>query len=268
MERLQRIMARAGLASRRQAEQWILQGRVSVNGRRVRELGTRADAARDSIRVDGRLLRPAASRVYLAFHKPGGVLTTLRDDQGRPTVADYLRAGGHPPGVVPAGRLDYGASGLLLLTNDGEMVHRLTHPRHGVRKAYDVKLGGTPTEAQLERLRRGVRLEDGMTAPARVRVRKRLKRKAWVCVEIREGRNRQVRRMAEAVGHTMERLVRTRIGPIALGALAPGTLRPLSGEEVAALRRAVAVPHAPAGRDRVRTGRQGAVTVPRAPAAR
>lgn len=241
-------MARAGLASRRQAEQWILQGRVSVNGHRVRELGTQADAARDSIRVDGRLLRPAASSVYLAFHKPGGVLTAMRDAEGRPTVADYLRGGGHPPGVVPAGRLDYGTSGLLLLSNDGDLVHRLTHPRHGVRKAYEVKLSGTPTEAQLERLRRGVRLDDGMTAPARVRVRKRLKRKAWLCIELREGRNRQVRRMVEAVGHTVERLVRSRFGPIELGALAPGTLRPLSREEVAALRRAAALPHAPAAR--------------------
>lgn len=241
-------MARAGLASRREAEQWILQGRVSVNGHRIRELGTQADAARDSIRVDGRLLRPAASRVYLAFHKPGGVLTAMRDAEGRPTVADYLRGGGHPPGVVPAGRLDYGTSGLLLLSNDGDLVHRLTHPRHGVRKAYDVKLSGTPTEAQLERLRRGVRLDDGMTAPARVRVRKRLKRKAWLCIELREGRNRQVRRMVEAVGHTVERLVRSRFGPIELGALAPGTLRPLSREEVAALRRAAALPHAPAAR--------------------
>lgn len=248
MERLQRIMARAGLASRRQAEQWIVQGRVSVNGHRVRELGTQADAARDSIRVDGRLLRPAASGVYLAFHKPGGVLTAMRDPEGRPTVADYLRGGGHPPGVVPAGRLDYGTSGLLLLSNDGDLVHRLTHPRHGVRKAYEVKLSGTPTEAQLERLRRGVRLDDGMTAPARVRVRKRLKRKAWLCIELREGRNRQVRRMVEAVGHTVERLVRSRFGPIALGALAPGTLRPLSREEVAALRRAAALPPAPAAR--------------------
>ena len=241
-------MARAGLASRRQSEQWIVQGRVSVNGHRVRELGTQADAARDSIRVDGRLLRPAASRVYLAFHKPGGVLTTMRDTEGRPTVADYLRAGGHPPGVVPAGRLDYGTSGLLLLSNDGDLVHRLTHPSRGVRKAYEVKLSGTPTEAQLERLRRGVRLDDGMTAPARVRVRKRLKRKAWLCIELREGRNRQVRRMVEAVGHTVERLVRSRFGPIALGTLAPGALRPLSGEEVAALRRAAALPRAPAAR--------------------
>ena len=241
-------MARAGLASRREAEQWIVQGRVAVNGRCVRELGTQADPARDSIRVDGRLLRPAASGVYLAFHKPGGVLTTMRDTEGRPTVADYLRAGGHPPGVVPAGRLDYGTSGLLLLSNDGDLVHLLTHPRHGVRKAYEVKLSGTPTEEQLERLRRGVRLEDGVTAPARVRVLRRLKRKAWLCIELREGRNRQVRRMVEAVGHKVERLVRSRFGPIALGALAPGALRPLSGEEVAALRRAAAVPRAPAAR--------------------
>lgn len=241
-------MARAGLASRREAEQWIVQGRVAVNGRRVRELGTQADPARDSIRVDGRLLRPAASGVYLAFHKPGGVLTTMRDTEGRPTVADYLRAGGHPPGVVPAGRLDYGTSGLLLLSNDGDLVHRLTHPRHGVRKVYEVKLSGTPTEEQLERLRRGVRLEDGVTAPARVRVLRRLKRKAWLCIELREGRNRQVRRMVEAVGHKVERLVRSRFGPIALGALAPGALRPLSGEEVTALRRAAAVPRAPAAR--------------------
>lgn len=241
MERLQRIIAHAGLASRRQAEQWILEGRITVNGRRVRELGTRADAARDSIRVNGRVLRPAASRIYLAFHKPAGVITTMRDTEGRPSVAEYLRAGGHPQGVVPAGRLDYATSGLLLLTNDGDLAHRLTHPRYGVPKTYEVKLSGMPSEAQLERLRRGVRLDDGVTAPADVRVLRRLKQKVWLQVELREGRNREIRRMVEAVGHTVERLVRSRFGPVALGQLGRGEMRPLTEAEVARLRRAVSL---------------------------
>ena len=239
MERLQRIIAHAGLASRRQAEQWILDGRITVNGRRVRELGTRADAARDSIRVDGRAVRPAASRAYLAFHKPAGVITTMRDTEGRPSVADYLRAGGHPSGVVPAGRLDYGTSGLLLLTNDGDLAYRLTHPRYGVPKTYEVKLSGMPSETQLERLRRGVRLEDGVTAPADVRVLRRLKQKAWIEVELREGRYREIRRMVEAVGHTVERLARSRFGPVALGQLGRGGMRPLTAAEVTRLKRSV-----------------------------
>ena len=239
MERLQRIIAHAGLASRRQAEQWILDGRITVNGRRVRELGTRADAARDSIRVDGRAVRPAASRAYLAFHKPAGVITTMRDTEGRPSVADYLRAGGHPSGVVPAGRLDYGTSGLLLLTNDGDLAYRLTHPRYGVPKTYEVKLSGMPSETQLERLRRGVRLEDGVTAPADVRVLRRLKQKAWIEVELHEGRYREIRRMLEAVGHTVERLARSRFGPVALGQLGRGEMRPLTAAEVTRLKRSV-----------------------------
>ncbi len=241
MERLQRIIAHAGLASRRQAEQWILAGRITVNGHRVHELGTRADAARDTIRVDGRVLRPAAPRVCLAFHKPAGVITTMRDTEGRPSVADYLRAGGHPPGVVPAGRLDYGTSGLLLLTNDGDLAYRLTHPRYGVRKTYEVKLSGMPTEAQLDRLRRGVRLGDGVTAPADVTVLRRLKQKVWLRVELREGRNREIRRMVDAVGHTVETLLRSRFGPIALGRLSRGEMRPLTESEEKRLRRAVAL---------------------------
>ena len=245
MERLQRIIAHAGLASRRQAEQWILEGRVTVNGNRVRELGTRADAARDNISVNGRVLRPVSSRVYLAFHKPTGVITTMQDTEGRPSVAEYLRAGGHPRGVFPAGRLDFGTSGLLLLTNDGDLAFRLTHPRYGVRKTYEVKLSGMPSEVQLERLRSGIRLDDGITAPAGVRVLRRLKQKVWLQIELREGRNREIRRMVETVGHTVERLVRSHFGPIALGQLARGEIRPLTGDEVARLQRAVSLGSGP-----------------------
>lgn len=250
MERLQRIIAHAGLASRRQAEQWILEGRVTVNGERVREIGTKADAARDSIRVNGRMLRPAPARACLAFHKPAGVITTMRDTEGRPAVADYLRLAGYSPGVVPAGRLDFATSGLLLLTNDGDLAHRLTHPRYGVPKTYEVKLSAMPSEAQLERLRRGVRLEDGVTGPADIRVARRLKQKVWLRVELREGRNREIRRMVEAVGHTVERLVRVRFGPIALGTLESGAIRALTAEEETRLRRAVglAVPETTASR--------------------
>ncbi len=245
MERLQRIIAHAGLASRRQAEQWILEGRVTVNGERILELGAKADAARDSIRVNGRVLRPAPTRVCLVFHKPAGVITTMHDTEGRPAVADYLRLAGHPAGVVPVGRLDYATSGLLLLTNDGDLAHRLTHPRYGVPKTYEVKLSGMPSAAQMEWLRRGVRLDDARTAPAEARVARRLKQKVWLRIVLREGRNREIRRMMEAVGQVVERLVRVGFGPIALGSLESGAIRPLTDAEEARLRRAVGLAVAP-----------------------
>jgi len=239
MERLQKILARAGLASRREAEQWILEGRVSVNGRIVRQLGSRADSSRDSIKVDGKRIKPAAAPRYFAFHKPVGVITTLNDPRRRPDLTPFVEPLGDKQRVFPVGRLDFNSSGLLLLTNDGELAQRLTHPRFGVRKVYRVKLSACPTEEEVARLRRGIRLEDGMTAPARVRVVEKLKKNAWVEIELHEGRKREVRRLFAALGYFVEKLARVRVGAVALGDLAPGELRPLSQLEIRSLKSAV-----------------------------
>lgn len=239
MERVQKILARAGLASRREAERWILEGRVSVNGVVVRELGYRADPARDRIQVDHKLVRVAAERRYYLFHKPVGLITSLGDPRGRPHLGAYLDRLGLKERLFPVGRLDFNSSGLLLLTDDGELSARLTHPRYGIPKGYHVKISGRPTERELQRLRRGIGLEDGRTAPARVRLLELLSRKAWVEVEICEGRYREVRRMFEALGYFVERLIRVRLGPLRLGSLPAGGLRPLSSKEIIALKRAV-----------------------------
>jgi 23S rRNA pseudouridine2605 synthase len=239
MERLQKIMARAGLASRREAEQWILDGRVAVNGAVIRKLGTRADLSRDSIKVDGKRIKPAAAPLYFAFHKPTSVLTTLNDPQHRPDLTQFVEKLGRKKRVFPVGRLDYNSTGLLLLTNDGELAQRVAHPRFGVKKLYQVKLSACPTEEELGLLRRGIRLEDGITAPARVRVVERLKKNAWVEIEILEGRNREVRRMFEALRYFVEKLIRLRVGPILLGSLPAGALRPLSPAEIKSLKQTV-----------------------------
>lgn len=239
MERLQKILARAGVASRREAEQLILEGRVSVNGRIVMKLGSRADPAKDSIKLDGKRIRPAASPLYFAFHKPPGIITTVKDPHGRPDLSRFVERLGERQRVFPVGRLDYNSSGLLLLTNDGELAQRLTHPRFGVRKRYRVKLSACPTDAELAALRRGIRLDDGVTAPARVRVLEKLKKNAWVEIEIHEGRNREVRRMFAALGYFVEKLIRDRVGPVSLSSLSPGAIRSLSPAEITALKKAV-----------------------------
>jgi 23S rRNA pseudouridine2605 synthase len=239
MERLQKILARAGLASRREAEQWILEGRVAVNGAVVRKLGTQADPRKDSIKVDGKRIKPAGAPVYFALHKPPGVITTLKDPERRPDLSRLLEGRGVKQRVFPVGRLDFNSSGLLLLTNDGELAQRLMHPRFGVKKIYRVKLNVCPTEDHLAALRRGIRLEDGVTAPARVKVLERLKKNAWIEIELHEGRNREVRRIFDALGYFVEKLVRVRVGPVALGSLLPGALRPLSVIEVKSLKTAV-----------------------------
>ncbi|MEX0802956.1 MAG: pseudouridine synthase [Candidatus Binatia bacterium] len=239
MERLQKILARAGLASRREAERWILDGRVSINGTVVRKLGTQAEPSRDSIRVDGKRIKAAAEAIYLALHKPPGVITTLNDPQQRPDITRFLEPLGERQRVFPVGRLDFNSSGLILLTNDGELAQRLTHPRFGVKKLYHVKLSACPTEMELGKLRKGIRLEDGMAAPARVRVLEKLKKNAWLEIEIHEGRNREVRRMFEALGYFVEKLIRVRIGAISLDRLAPGEIRPLMRTEIIKLKRAV-----------------------------
>src|SRR5262245_10348623 len=238
MERLQKIISRAGLASRREAERWILEGRVSVNGAVISKLGSQADTAKDSIKVDGKRIKPAAAPLYFAFHKPPGVITTLNDPQKRPDLTRFLENMGTKQRVFPVGRLDYNSTGLLLLTNDGELARRLTHPRFGVKKVYHVKLSACPTLEDFALLRKGIRLEDGLAAPARARVLEKLKKNAWVEIEIHEGRNREVRRIFETLGYFVEKLIRVRVGPVALGLLAPGKLRPLSQNEIKALKNA------------------------------
>jgi len=239
LERLQKILSRAGLASRREAERWIVEGRITVNGAVVRKLGSQADPNKDSIKVDGKRIKSSASPLYYAFHKPPGVITTLNDPQHRPDLTPYLTRLGEKRRVFPVGRLDYNTTGLLLLTNDGELAMRLSHPRFGVTKVYRVKLSACPTPDDFAILRQGIRLEDGIAAPAQARVVEKLKTNAWVEIEVREGRKREVRRMFEALNYFVEKLVRIRVGPVDLGRLPLGELRPLSLSEIKSLKVAV-----------------------------
>jgi 23S rRNA pseudouridine2605 synthase len=200
----------------------------------VTELGTKANPQRDRIAIDGKPLRAAAPPVYILLNKPVGVMTTLIDPGGRTTVRDLLV--GVRQRVFPVGRLDFHSAGLLLLTNDGELALRLTHPRYGVRKTYEVKVKGRPEPAQLTALARGVRLAEGVSGPAVVRVLEASERKTWLAITLAEGKNRQVRRMCEAVGLDVEKLVRVALGPLKLGKLPAGAWRHLEAEELAALR--------------------------------
>ncbi|MCC6435588.1 MAG: rRNA pseudouridine synthase [Acidimicrobiales bacterium] len=226
-ERLQRTLARVGFGSRRVCEELIAEGRVTVNDE-VAELGRRVDPEQDRVAVDGIPIGVRPDLVHYLLNKPAGVVTTASDPQGRPTVVQLVPDAVR---VFPVGRLDADTEGLLLLTNDGELAHRLTHPSFGVDKEYLVAVQGAPTRGELRRLRQGVELEDGMTAPARVAtVAPDLLR-----ITIHEGRNRQIRRMCDAVGHPVLRLVRTRIGPLSDAKLAPGSWRPLTLDEVRAL---------------------------------
>jgi 23S rRNA pseudouridine2605 synthase len=234
-ERLQKVLARAGYGSRRRCEQLIEQGRVRVDGE-VARLGRRVDPSAARVTVDGAPAPTAPGLVYFLLNKPAGVVTTADDPQGRPTVLSLVPA---EPRVFPVGRLDRATEGLLILTNDGDLAQLLSHPSHGVEKEYLAEVHGDPSPQAVRRLREGVLLDDGITAPARVsRVAPGLLR-----VAIHEGRNRQVRRMCSAVGHEVVRLVRTRIGPLADSSLRPGAYRALTSAEVRKLGEA-AVGHA------------------------
>jgi pseudouridine synthase len=201
-----------------------------------------ADPRNDRILVDGRPLTPPKAPVYFLLHKPAGVVSTLKDPEGRPTVRELLK--GVRERVFPVGRLDYDSSGLLLLTNDGELTEHLLHPRHQIPRTYHAKVAETPAPETLQALRHGVRLDDGTTtAPAAVRVMRITYRKAWLEITLHEGRNREVRRMCEAVGHRVDKLIRVRFGPLALSNLAPGAYRPLLPTEVRALQRLVERAH-------------------------
>jgi 23S rRNA pseudouridine2605 synthase len=235
-ERLQKVLAHAGVSSRRSAERLIVEGRVTVNGSIVTELGTRVDPDHDAIKVDGkRIAAPPKAHTYLALNKPRGVVTTLSDPEGRPTVKEYLR--GVKARVYPVGRLDYNTEGLLILTDDGGLARDLMHPSRGVEKTYLAKVKGQPDADVLLRLSRGIPLDGRRTGPARVRMVRRADN-AWIEITIGEGRNRQVRRMFQAIGHPVQRLRRMGYGGIGLGRLPVGQVRVLSEAEVGELARA------------------------------
>jgi pseudouridine synthase len=240
MERLQKILSHAGIASRRVAEDLIRQGRVEVNRQVVTELGTKADPATDEIRVDGRrLARQAPRRRYVLLYKPAGVVSTRSDPQRRPTVIDLLAQAGVQGYFYPVGRLDYDSEGLLLLTNDGEFAEKIAHPRHELERTYEARVLGVPDARDLQRLAAGLVIDGRRTLPAKVTVRgsQPVRDEVHTTLELvlREGRNRQVRKMCEAIGHPVIRLRRTRIGHLTLKGLKPGTLRDLTESEVARL---------------------------------
>ncbi|HYL86745.1 MAG TPA: pseudouridine synthase [Candidatus Angelobacter sp.] len=238
-ERLQKIMAARGIASRRKAEEIIAEGRVTLNGKVVVEQGTKADPERDEICVDGKRLESPQKLVYFAVYKPKGYVTTVSDPEGRPTVMDLLPKGGER--VYPVGRLDYASEGLLLMTNDGELAAKLMKAGSHVAKTYLVKTSGKPEEKAIERLRAGItiELEDGRkvkTSPAKIRLAED-GANPWYEVVLIEGRNRQIRRMFERVGHRVEKIKRVQLGPLALD-VAPGRYRALTVREVEQLKQA------------------------------
>ncbi len=239
-ERIQKILARAGLGSRRSCEELITHGRVAVNGRRVTELGTRADAERDRITLDGKPVR-VERIVYYAVNKPRGYISTT-DEDADTKVTDLVPP---RPRVYPVGRLDVDSQGLMILTNDGELANRMTHPRYGLRRVYRAEVKGDVSDRALGKLSRGVHLAEGKTLPPEVRVLHRGPEGGTLEVAIREGMNREVRRMLAAVGLRVKRLARTALGPVSLGKLSSGSFRELRRDELARLRKAVAGPGQP-----------------------
>ncbi len=248
LERLNKILARAGIGSRRACDELIAQGRVTVNGR-VAQLGAKADPTKDDIRVDGQRIRAPEPLVYLALYKPRWVLSTMKPDRGEhKTLLDLVPV---PYRLFPVGRLDLESEGLILLTNDGELAHRLSHPRYGHEKEYRVLVAKRPDEAQLKAWRHGLVLPDGTrTRPAEVWVEKTVGKGAWLRVILREGRKRQIREMCALTGLPVVRLIRVRIGPLRLRNLKPGEWRYLTEEEIAELKRRARAPRRPAAHRR------------------
>jgi 23S rRNA pseudouridine2605 synthase len=233
-ERLQKFLAAAGIASRRKAEELIRAGRVRVNQDVVTQLGTKVDPARDLVTVDGALASVRAERAYYLLYKPPGCVTTASDPQGRPTALDYMKSVRER--VFPVGRLDYDAEGALLVTDDGELANRLAHPRYGHRRVYLVKVKGEPPPEALERLRAGVRLEDGPAKALAAEVHERAERNVWLRIAVGEGRHHLVKRLCESVGLFVLRLFRPEFGGVSVEGLRPGKFRPLSAAEVRQLR--------------------------------
>jgi 23S rRNA pseudouridine2605 synthase len=233
-KRVQKILAEMGIASRRRADEMVLEGRVIVNGK-VAVPGTKADPSVDHIRLDGKLLTgKKETKVYYIMNKPVNVMTTLEDPEGRPTVKDFF--GRIRSKVFPVGRLDFDSEGLLIFTNDGELAHGILHPSKKIPKTYKVKIKGLLEEKDVKRLTNGMHLADGKTAPAKLRKLKKLKENSWVEITITEGRKRQVRRMFDHVGHSVIKLIRTRVGKLDLGHLPSGEMRPLTSDEITTLK--------------------------------
>ncbi len=232
--RLHKVIAQAGVTSRRKAEALIVQGRVIVNGKKITTLGSTVDPTIDVVVVDGKPLRQHAPLRYVLLHKPRGYVTTCQDDQRRRTVFDLLKR--QPVRLFPVGRLDMNSEGLLLLTNDGRLAHRLLHPRYGIPRTYLVRLEGSVSDDDLERLRHGVVLDDGKTLPAQVQVARRAEQSCWLRMTLHEGRPRQIHRMLQRCGgHSVKRLQRIAMGPLTLTGLPPGAARALEASEVARL---------------------------------
>ena len=232
--RLQKYLASCGVASRRNAEKMITEGRISVNGTTVTELGTQVDETSDIVQVDGETVHPEEKKVYILYNKPVGEVTTVSDPEGRDTVMDRFRD--FPFRLFPVGRLDYDSEGLLILTNDGVLMNRLLHPSFEVRKGYLIRVSNLVTDAEIMQLRRGVLIDGRMTSPAEVRLIRHDTFSTDLLITIHEGRNRQVRKMIDAVGHQVVRLKRVRFGPVLLGDLPSGMWRYLTDEEISKLR--------------------------------
>ncbi len=230
MVRLQKAIADAGVASRREAEDLIREGLVTVNGKVITNLGTQVDPEHCHIKVRGKLIQSQQKKVYLALNKPIGYVTTLKDPQNRPTIMEFIR--GIKARVFPVGRLDYNSEGLIILTNDGELANEIMHPRHHMPKTYLVKVKGKLAPSKLDKLQRGIRLPDGLTAPAQIQKVRSLPANTFLEITIHEGRKRQIRRMFEKLGHSVLKLKRIRIGPVYLGDLPPGKFRKLNPSEI------------------------------------
>jgi 23S rRNA pseudouridine2605 synthase len=239
LPRLQKVLAEMGLASRRQAEEMIREGRVTVNGRAAR-IGDKADPSRDHIKVDGRRVALPSAKVYLLLHKPKNTVTTVEDPEGRPTVLGLVKERGAR--LFPVGRLDYDAEGFLLLTNDGDLAHRLSHPSFRIPRTYWVKVKGKPSEEEIRKLSRGISLEDGLTAPCRITALRETRENSWMEMTLREGRNRQVKRMWEKMGYPVLKLKRISFAGLALGNLQLGEYRDLRPKEVEKIKRMIKAP--------------------------
>ena len=242
-ERIQKILSRAGISSRRRAEQMILDGRITVNGQQIRQLGAKADFASDHIKVDGKLVRPAGEIYYLVMNKPRGYVTTMFDPEGRPKVIDLLK--GVHERVYPVGRLDFNSEGLLLLTNDGDFAQLIMTAGSEIPKTYWVKVSGKPPEEKIEKLRRGIMLDGRPTAPAQIKLMRDAPN-PWYEVVLTEGRQNQIRRMFSRVGHLVEKLKRVKIGFLELGNLPTGVTRGLTLREVERFRKTKKKPETPA----------------------